>query len=74
MNARRLMYKLQTALCAQGIRVRINLRQHWSEKAQRMITRYVVVNDDSHDTIIETYQAVEVVKALAELLVGGDDE
>jgi hypothetical protein len=68
------MYKLQTALCAQGIRIRINLRQHWSDKANRMVTRYVVVNDDSYETIIETYQAVEVVKALAELLVGGDEE
>lgn len=74
MNARRLMYKLQTALCAQGIRIRINLRQHWSDKANRMVTRYVVVNDDPYETIIETYQAVEVVKALAELLVGGDEE
>jgi hypothetical protein len=72
MNARRLMYKLQNALCAKGIHVRINIRQSWSDKAERMISRYIIVNDDVHKTIIETYQPVEVVKALAELLVGGD--
>ena len=76
MNARRLMYKLQNALCARGIRVRINMRQSWIERDGRemAVTRYIVVNDDNHDTIIETYKAIEVVKALAELMVGGDDE
>lgn len=75
-NARRLMYKLQTALCARGIRVRINLRQSWMERDGRSlaVTKYIVVDDDTYHTIIETYKAVEVVKALAELLVGGDDE
>lgn len=76
MNARRLMYKLQAALCARGIRVRINMRQSWIERDgnTRAITKYIVVNDDTFDTIVETYKAVEVVKALAELLVGGEDE
>lgn len=76
MNARRLMYKLQNALCARGIRVRINMRQSWIERDGRemAVTRYVVVDDDNHNTVIETYKAIEVVKALAELMVGGDDE
>ena len=76
MNARRLMYKLQNALCARGIRVRINMRQSWIERDGRemAVTRYIVVDDDNHNTIIETYKAIEVVKALAELMVGGDDE
>lgn len=74
MNARRLMYKLQNALCAQGHRIRINLRQNWNEDANRMFTRYIVIDDSEHKTIIETFKAIEVVKALAELLVGGDPE
>lgn len=76
MNARRLMYKLQSALCARGIRVRINMRQSWIERDGRemAVTRYIVVDDDNHNTVIETYKAIEVVKALAELMVGGDDE
>ena len=76
MNARRLMYKLQNALCARGIRVRINMRQNWIERDGRemAVTRYVVVDNDNHNTVIETYKAIEVVKALAELMVGGDDE
>ena len=76
MNARRLMYKLQNALCARGIRVRINMRQSWIERDGRemAVTRYIVVDDDNHNTVIETYKAIEVVKALAELMVGGDDE
>ena len=74
MNARRLMYKLQAALCAKGVCVRINLRQSWIERDGRnvAVSRYTVVGD-ANETIIETYKAVEVVKALAELLVGGDE-
>lgn len=72
MNIRRTMYKLQTALCAQGVRVKINQRQRWSDRTEKMVTRYIVVLDG--DTIIETYHPHEVVIALAELLTGGDDE
>ena len=74
MNARRLMYKLQNALCAQNHRVRINLRQNWNDDAKRMFTRYIVIDDSEHKTLIETFKPIEVVKVLAELLVGGDSE
>lgn len=76
MNARRLMYKLQNALCARGHPVRINLRQSWIEREERKVavSRYTVVDDATNKTICETYKAIEVVKALAELLVGGDEE
>jgi hypothetical protein len=70
------MYKLQNALCARGVHVRINMRQSWIERDGRnfAVSRFTVVNDDTHETICETYKAIEVVKALAELLVGGDAE
>ena len=75
MNARRLMYKLQTALCANGVRVRIDQRQHWSDKAGRMLTIYDVRNEDC-ELLCKSYRAVDVVQALAELLTecGGDSE
>ena len=67
-NARRFMYKLQTALCANGVRVRIDQRQHWSDKAGRMLTIYEARNDDGA-LLCKSYRAVDVVQALAELLV-----
>ena len=75
MNARRLMYKLQTALCANGVHVRIEQRQHWSDKAGRMLTIYEARNEDGA-LLCKTYRAVDVVQALADILAeyGGDTE
>ena len=74
-NARRLMYKLQTALCANGVHVRIDQRQHWSDKAGRMLTIYKVRNEDGA-LLCKFYRAIDVVQALAELLseYGGGSE
>lgn len=72
MNSRKLMYKLQSALCAQGVHVRINQRQHFSEKAQKMVTRYIVQEEGEAEPLIETYAPHEVVKTLADRLSGGD--
>ena len=69
-NARRLMYKLQTALCANGVRVRIDQRQHWSDKAGRMLTIYEARKDDGA-LLCKSYRAVDIVQALAEQLAGG---
>lgn len=69
-NARRLMYKLQTALCANGVRVRIDQRQHWSDKAGRMLTIYEV-RKEGGALLCKSYRAVDVVQALAEQLAGG---
>ena len=69
-NARRLMYKLQTALCANGVHVRIDQRQHWSDKAGRMLTIYEARNEDGA-LLCKSYRAVDIVQALAELLAGG---
>ena len=67
MNARRLMYKLQTALCASGVHVRIDQRQHWSDKAGRMLTIYEARNEDGA-LLCKSYRAIDVVQALADLI------
>ena len=79
-NLRQLMYKLQTALNLRGRMVRINQFQAWSEKQQRMVTKYVVcekrmVNKKTKDVaILESYQMADVVVGLAAMLkeTGGD--
>lgn len=76
-NLRQTMYKLQTALCQKGVYIKINQKQHFSEKAGRMVTKYVLQEKQTHNgkmknvTLLETYQQAEVVKALAEMYGGG---
>lgn len=74
MNARRTMYKLQTALCAKGTRIKINQQQYWNDEAKRMITKYVVKEDGIWEPLLESYKPHEVVQFLVELLNGGDGE
>ena len=77
MNLRLTMYKLQTALCRQGRYIRINQFQSYSEKAERMVTKYVlsekrnINGEEKTVTLLETYQQVDVIRTLAELR-GGD--
>lgn len=79
MNIKRLMYKLQTALCMRGEKIKINQRQSWSEKNERMVTKYVIQKEVfdkkqqrmKYETILESYQAADVVKHLAALLDDG---
>lgn len=76
MNLKRLMYKLQTALNMRGERVKINQYQRWSEKMERMVTKYVVTIERKNRktgkaeyvAVCESYQTADVVKALADLL------
>ena len=80
MNIRRTMYKLQSALVQNGIRIKIDQRQIWSEKHQRMNTKYVLSTLVMVDgklktkTLLETYQPAEAVKVLAELYGRADNE
>ena len=71
---KRLAYKLQTALCQEGRHIKINQLQAYSPKADRMVTKYVVVekrtlpNGKKKDfVILETYSIADVVKKLAEM-------
>lgn len=64
-NLRRTMYKLQTALCKNGVFVKINQKQNYFEEAGRMVTKYIV--KIGKETVLETYKQAEVVKTLAEM-------
>lgn len=68
------MYKLQTALCANGVKVKINQKQHWSENQNRMVSKYQVILDGFYTPIFESYKTHEVVQFLADMLNGGDSE
>lgn len=76
MNLKRLAYKLQTALLQQGMKVKINQFQSYSEQNKRMITKYVLTipiesgNQIKNKTVLESYSLSEVVQKLAELLRG----
>ena len=79
-SLRQLARKLQTALCQKGRYIKLDQYQSYSEKQERMVTKYVLQEkrDFSNGkkknvTILETYQLADVVKKLAEIY-GGDDE
>ena len=77
MNMQKLIRKLQAALCVQGRKIRINQYQHYSDKRERMVTKYVlseekIIKEKRKTVEIATaYQTSEVVKILAGLLEGG---
>ena len=79
MQLNRLVCRLQMALCMQGKKVRINQYQHYSQKAERMVTKYVLSMEcftggkRRNVVILETYRLAEVAQALAGLLDGGGD-
>lgn len=72
-NLRRMAHKLQQALCYKGIIIKINQVQSYSEKAERMVNKYVIIcsekigNKNKNTTLLESYQLAEVVQLLAEL-------
>ena len=79
-SLRQLARKLQTALCQKGRYIKLNQHQLYSEKQERMVTKYVL--QETRDfpngkkknvTILEAYQLADVVQKLA-AIYGGDDE
>lgn len=77
-SLRQLANKLQTALCQQGRYIKINQHQAYSERQERMVTKYVLQETRETPTgkrkavtILETYQLADVVKMLA-AIYGGD--
>lgn len=76
MNIRTTAYKLQKALLMQGRKIKINQMQAYSPKAEKMITKYVVIENKEvkgkikNKTLLETYSIVDVVKLLASLYRG----
>lgn len=75
-NLRATTFKLQKALLMQGRKVKINQMQAYSSKAEKMITKYVVIESRElkgrikNKTLLETYSMVDVVKLLASLYRG----
>lgn len=73
--------KLQTALCQQGRYIKINQHQAYSERQERMVTKYVLQETRTLPTgkrkavtILETYQLADVVRKLAAIYNGGDGD
>lgn len=70
--------KLQKALTMNGRYITINQNQFYSEKLEKMCTKYVLKEKEEIDgetknvTLLETFSMVDVVNFLADLLNGGE--
>ena len=70
--------KLQKALTMNGRYITINQNQFYSEKLEKMCTKYVLkekmeIDDKMQNvTLLETVRLVDVVNFLADLLNGGE--
>lgn len=70
--------KLQKALTMNGRYITINQNQFYSEKLEKMCTKYVLkekmeIDDKMQNvTLFETFRMVDVVNFLADLLNGGE--
>ena len=84
MNLNAIAKKLQKALVYKGVHVSINQFQRYSDKAGRMVTKFVVTKPKcfpkekkwKNVTICESYQMIDVVQTLVGLLKddGGGQE
>ena len=70
--------KLQKALTLNGRYITINQNQFYSEKLEKMCTKYVLkekmeIDDKMQNvTLLETFRMVDIVNFLADLLNGGE--
>ena len=70
--------KLQKALTMNGRYITINQNQFYSEKLEKMCTKYLLKEKMEIDgktknvTLLETFRMVDVVNFLADLLNGGE--
>ena len=70
--------KLQKALTMNGRYITINQNQLYSEKLEKMCTKYVLKEKVEIDgkmkdmTLLETFRLVDAVNFLADLLNGGE--
>ena len=70
--------KLQKALTMNGRYIIINQNQFYSDKLEKMCTKYVLkekveIDDKMQNvTLLETFRMVDVVNFLADLLNGGE--
>ena len=79
MNLHATARKLQTALTMKGRYIKINQFQSYSERAERMVTKFVlsekrnVEGKEKDVAICSTYSMADVVKTLAAILNDGGD-
>lgn len=70
--------KLQKALTMNGRYITINQNQFYSDKLEKMCTKYVLkekmeIDDKVQNvTLLETFRLVDVVNFLADLMNGGE--
>ena len=70
--------KLQTALSLKGRYITINQTQVYSERLDKMCTKYIlrerreILGRNRNITLLETFRMVDVVTFLAEELGGGE--
>lgn len=70
--------KLQKSLTLNGRYITINQNQFYSDKLEKMCTKYVLkekmeIDDKMQNvTLLETFRMVDVVNFLADLLNGGE--
>lgn len=70
--------KLQKALAMNGRYIAINQNQFYSDKLEKMCTKYVLkekmeIDDKVQNvTLLETFRMVDAVNFLADLLNGGE--
>ena len=71
-NYKSLMRKLQTALAQRGECVSVTSLSVWSEKAGRMLTKWVLSRkaDGKYHAIYETWQAPDMVKHMVSIYNG----
>ena len=71
-------YKLQTALSLQGRYITINQTQVYSERLEKMCTKYIlrerreILGRKKNVTLLETFRMIDVVTFLAGELDGGE--
>ena len=76
MSLKRIATKLQRALCAKGIIVKINHVQIYSEIKNAVMTKYVVIltekvnSKNKNTTLLETYRIADVVTLLSKMYRG----
>lgn len=80
MNIKGLVYKLQKALLQKGRKIKINQSQYYSEKFNKMSTKFIVKEQldcpggkKKERTILETYSMVDIAYKLADMLNDGGE-
>lgn len=76
MSLKRIISKLQRALCAKGIFIKINQIQIYSEFKNAMVTKYIVIRIEKEKgknkniTLLETYKISDIAVLLSEMYRG----